>query len=103
MTDQYRVDLAHLDTVTAKVAALNAFVADALTELDTRIATMQSSWTGAAADAHATAHAEWVAAAALMTDGLEKMRAAAAAAHASYENGTAANLAMLGRSGQGAQ
>ncbi|WP_405163892.1 WXG100 family type VII secretion target [Nocardia sp. NBC_01499] len=99
MTDQYRVDLAHLDTVTAKVAALNAFVSDSLTELDQRIATMQSTWTGAAADAHATAHSEWVAAA-RMTEGLEKMRAAAAAAHASYQNGTAANRAMLGRGGK---
>ncbi|MFE9577857.1 WXG100 family type VII secretion target [Nocardia sp. NPDC006044] len=99
MTEQYRVDLAHLDTVTAKVTTLNALVADTLTELDKRIATVQSSWTGAAADAHANAHAEWIASATVMSEGIEKMRAAAAAAHASYENGTAASLAMLGRGG----
>ncbi|MFI9402715.1 WXG100 family type VII secretion target [Nocardia sp. NPDC052316] len=103
MTDRYRVDLAHLDAVTAKVASLTSFVTDSLTELDQRIATVQSSWNGAAADAHATAHAEWVAAATRMTEGLDKMRAAAAAARNSYESGTAANLAMLGRGGQVAQ
>ncbi|MEV6559965.1 WXG100 family type VII secretion target [Nocardia sp. NPDC051756] len=100
MTDQYRVDLDHLDAVTAKVAALNSFVADALVELDQRIAAMQSTWDGAAADAHATAHAEWTAAAAKMADGLERMRAAAASARASYNASTTANLSMLGRSGQ---
>ncbi|WP_433659933.1 WXG100 family type VII secretion target [Nocardia sp. CA-128927] len=103
MTYQYRVDLNHLDAVTAKVAALNSFVADSLAELDQRIATVQGSWHGAAADAHAAAHAEWTAAAATMADGLAKMRVAAAAAHASCQDGTAANLSMLGRSGQGTQ
>ncbi|WP_069166896.1 WXG100 family type VII secretion target [Nocardia altamirensis] len=99
MVDQYRVDLAQLEAVTAKVGGLTAFVAETLREIDERVATVQQTWTGQAADAHATAHAEWVTAAAKVNEGLDKMKRAAAAARQSYESGTAANLAMLGRGG----
>lgn len=103
MTDQYRVDLAQLEAVTAKVASLTGFVTESLRETEERIATVQASWNGAAADAHAAAHAEWTTAAAKIADGLAKMQAAAAAARRSYEEGSAANLAMLGRGGGSAQ
>ncbi|MGY1939689.1 WXG100 family type VII secretion target [Nocardia gipuzkoensis] len=103
MTDQYRVDLAHLETVTARIAGLASFVSESLREVDERIAVVQGTWSGEAADAHATAHAEWTAAAAKINEGLAKMQRAAAAARQSYEDGTAANLAMLGRGGTTAQ
>ncbi|AVL26373.1 hypothetical protein NBRGN_067_00310 [Nocardia brasiliensis NBRC 14402] len=55
MTDQYRVDLAHLDAVTAKLGGLNTFVAESLREVTERIATVQQNWSGEAADAQAAA------------------------------------------------
>jgi WXG100 family type VII secretion target len=93
---EYRVDLAHLDNVTARIAGLQGFVEQSLQEVEERIAGVQANWAGEAADAHATAHAEWAAAAAKIAAGLEKMRAAAAAAHRHYGDASAANIAMLG-------
>ncbi|GAA5088338.1 WXG100 family type VII secretion target [Nocardia iowensis] len=103
MTEQYRVDLAQLEAVTAKVASLAGFVNESLREVDERMAAVQATWTGAAADAHATAHTEWTTAAAKIADGLAKMQAAATAARRSYEQGSAANIAMLGRGGGSAR
>ncbi|MEU5759573.1 WXG100 family type VII secretion target [Nocardia sp. NPDC047648] len=100
MTD-YRVDLAHLEAVTARMEGLNGFVEDSLREIDERVAAVQGNWSGEAADAHATAHAEWTAAAAKIRDGLAKMKAAAASARKEYEDAVAANLAILGRGGSG--
>ncbi|WP_327109754.1 WXG100 family type VII secretion target [Nocardia sp. NBC_01730] len=94
---EYRVDLAHLEAVTARIEGLNGFAEDALREVEERMATLQSNWTGAAADAHATAHAEWTTSAAEIRDGLQKMRAAATAARKQYQAASAANTAMLGR------
>ncbi|MBF6076442.1 WXG100 family type VII secretion target [Nocardia beijingensis] len=100
---EYRVDLAHLEDVTKHIESLNAFVADSLTEIDERIATVQSNWSGAAADAHARAHADWIAAAQKIHNGLQDLRAAAAAARKEYDAATAANLSLLGRRAGAAQ
>ncbi|MBF6126594.1 WXG100 family type VII secretion target [Nocardia brasiliensis] len=103
MTDQYRVDLAHLESVTARIGGLTGFVEQSLREVDERVVNVQAGWSGTAADAHAAAHAEWSAAAVKVNDGLTKMKQAAATARQSYEMGTSANLSALGRNVQGAQ
>ncbi|PPJ31764.1 WXG100 family type VII secretion target [Nocardia nova] len=95
--DGYRVDLDHLDAVTAAIAGLQGFVADSLAGLDARVAAAHQSWTGSGADKHRAAHQEWMKAAEEVHDGIEKMRAAAAAAHGHYSNAVAANLKLLGR------
>ncbi|WP_036530479.1 WXG100 family type VII secretion target [Nocardia sp. CNY236] len=99
---EFRVDLEHLDIVTARMEGLNGFVAESLREVEERIAAVQGNWSGEAADAHATAHAEWTAAAIKIREGLTRMRAAATAARKEYESAAAANVAMLGRGGSGA-
>jgi uncharacterized protein YukE len=40
------------------------FIEESLIELEERITAIQTNWSGQAADAHATAHSEWTAAAA---------------------------------------
>jgi WXG100 family type VII secretion target len=96
---EYRVDLAHLEAVTARMEGLNGFVAESLREIEERIAALgDGNWTGEAAAAHAVAHMEWTASAEKIRDGLAKMRAAAAAARAEYDSAAAANIALLGRS-----
>ncbi|MEV0292180.1 WXG100 family type VII secretion target [Nocardia sp. NPDC050710] len=96
---EYRVDLAHLDEVTAKVVGLEQFLTTSLAELEERIQTVQGTWSGAAADAHAEAHREWAAAAAQVAEGIATMRASAAAAHAAYTTAGETNLRILGRGG----
>ncbi|MGW4717318.1 WXG100 family type VII secretion target [Nocardia sp. NPDC004260] len=98
---EYRVDLAHLESVTARIEGLNGFVADSLVEIDERIAALKGTWNGEAAEAHALAHAEWTTAAAKIRDGLARMKSAAASARNEYEAVVAANLAVLGRGGSG--
>ncbi|MGV9611369.1 WXG100 family type VII secretion target [Nocardia xishanensis] len=100
---EYRVDLAHLDEVTARIAGLHGFVTESLREIEERIAATQASWTGAAADAHAEAHREWTQAATQMAEGIDTMRAAAAAAHAAYTTAEQTNLKILGRGGASAR
>ncbi|MEU2092498.1 WXG100 family type VII secretion target [Nocardia beijingensis] len=100
---EYRVDLAHLEAVTARMEGLYGFVADSLDEIEQRIAAVQGNWSGEAADAHAAAHKEWTDAAVKIRDGLAKMRAAAAAARKEYEAAVAANLTTLGRNGQASE
>jgi WXG100 family type VII secretion target len=91
-TPGYRVDLAHLDDVTARIAGLHGFVSDTLAGLDRRVAAVRAGWSGAAADRYAQAHTDWAAAAAEMAAGIDAMRAAAAAAHTAYTDAAAANV-----------
>jgi WXG100 family type VII secretion target len=95
----YAVDLDHLDEVTNKIAGLQGFLTESLAEIEERIAALQTTWNGAAADAHAEAHREWTAAAAVVNEGIAAMRTAAAAAHTAYTDAGAANLRVLGRGG----
>ncbi|WP_157777358.1 WXG100 family type VII secretion target [Nocardia terpenica] len=97
MTDAYRVDLEQLDTVTARIAGLRGFVQDTLAGLDARIAAAHQNWTGETADRHAQAHREWMKAAGEVRDGIEAVRAAAAAAHTAYTDVLTTNLGILGR------
>ncbi|RMI34228.1 WXG100 family type VII secretion target [Nocardia stercoris] len=96
MTDGYRVDLDHLDDVTARIAGLHGFITDTLTALDARIAAAHQTWEGAAADKHAAAHKEWADSAQTAAEGIAAMRDAAKAAHAAYTDALAANRKTLG-------
>lgn len=93
----YSVDLDHLDEVMAKIGGLVGFITDSLEGLDQRLAAAHQSWSGQAADAHATAHTTWAASAQQAREGIDAMRAAAANAHEQYSDALATNLRMLGR------
>lgn len=97
MTSRIRVDLDHLDSVTARLAGLVEFVEDRLAELDRHIAHLPANWTGTAADAHAAAHRVWYEAAQEMKSSLDVLRAAVRLAHDEYARSVATNLTMLGR------
>ena len=97
MTTRIRVDLDHLDSVTARLAGLVGFVEDRLAELDRHVAQLPDRWLGTAADAHASAHRTWHEAAREMNTALDALRAAAKLAHGEYTQAVATNLAMLGR------
>jgi WXG100 family type VII secretion target len=96
---EYKVNLPQLDVTTVRIDALRGFLEQSLIEIDERIATVQQTWNGAAADAYADAHADWIAGAQKAARGIEKMRAAAQAAHDAYSATVAANLSTLGRGG----
>ncbi|MEU1548251.1 WXG100 family type VII secretion target [Nocardia sp. NPDC005745] len=97
---EYKVSLGQLDAITVRIDALRGFLEESLIEIDERIATVQQTWNGASAAAYADAHADWIAGAQKAARGIEKMRAAAQAAHDAYSATVTANLSVLGRSGQ---
>lgn len=83
-----------LDEVAAVVADLDAFerqLTARLGEVDRLVATLQSAWTGAAADAQAQAHRQWASGAAEMHSALLQMREAAQRAHENYSGAAEAN------------
>ncbi len=92
----YRVDLEHLEQVTARVHGLAGFVEDSLAGLDARIATAHQQWSGAAAEEHTAAHRDWMHAATTVQDGIAAMHAAAKTAHDAYTATAAANNRRLG-------
>ncbi|WP_280263807.1 WXG100 family type VII secretion target [Nocardia wallacei] len=93
----YMVDLEHLDATTARISGLVGFLTESLAGLDARMSGVHQTWTGDAASAHAAAHAEWKTSAQDAQDGIDRMRAAAEAAHGHYSDNLAANLRILGR------
>lgn len=95
--DSFQVDLNELDNITARAAGFIGFLGDSLTALEQRVATLQQSWTGDAADAQVDAFRQWAAGAADVRDGIEAMRQAALAAHERYSSAVDANRRMLGR------
>jgi WXG100 family type VII secretion target len=94
---RYQVDLDHLENTTARIGGLNDFLRESLREIDERMAVMQQSWNGQAADKQAEAHREWAAAAQEVREGIEAMQAAARTAHTAYSDAATANLRALGR------
>ena len=90
----YAVDLdellATLDALRGCGEELDALLA----EVGGRVAALQDSWTGLAADAQLAAQAEWEAGFREMCDGLAAMRAAGATAHDHYRTAADTNLRM---------
>jgi WXG100 family type VII secretion target len=92
----YRVDLEHLEQVTARVHGLAGFVEDSMAGLDARTTTAHQQWSGVAAEKHAAAHRDWMNAATTVRDGIAAMHAAAKTAHEAYTATVAANNRALG-------
>ncbi|UAK32118.1 WXG100 family type VII secretion target [Nocardia asteroides] len=99
MTAPFRVDLAELDDITARVAGFAGFLEDSLVGIQQRITAVQAGWSGPSATAANDAFARWLTGAQDVAEGIREMQAAAVAAHQRYTAAVAANLEMLGRGG----
>lgn len=75
---------------------LKGFVVDQLAALDAKAKAVMPAWSGEAATAYQTAHAEWADGATDVQDGLVVMEKAAQSAHSNYSTAMAANLKRLG-------
>jgi WXG100 family type VII secretion target len=94
-SNDFSVDLDHLDEVTIRIQAFSEYLADQLAGLDTRAQQLSSSWSGVSADAYDQAHREWIAAALEVRDGLKSIETATRAAHRNYGNASATNTRMF--------
>ncbi|WP_216893657.1 WXG100 family type VII secretion target [Nocardia alni] len=96
MTDEYGVDLEHLDQVVAHLRNLTGFLTDTFDEIDRRIHTLrEGSWEGAAAQAYTQAHTQWITGAREFTRGVTDATHAARDAHGHYTHAVDINGTML--------
>jgi uncharacterized protein YukE len=65
-----------------------------LTEIDSLVTDLHTTWKGKGAAAHAEAHRHWAAGEAMMREALGQLRTAGQTAHANYTGVMARNLGM---------
>ena len=90
----FAVDLELLAELVERMAAFERHAAAFRNEVDVRLRRLHGAWSGAAAAASATAHAEWTAGAGQMHEALGVLRAIAATAGENYAAAARANALM---------
>lgn len=96
MNDRIRVDLDNLEDLVIQLRGAAQFINEHLDTLDRKASAVHSgSWTGIAAEAHKTAHDQWMAAASEFTAAIDEMRVAAHTAHSAYHKAIGANQRMF--------
>lgn len=93
----FQVDLVELENITARVGNFVGFLADSLTGLEQRMATLHQTWGGEAAAAQRDAFRQWATGATDVADGIDVMRQAAQSAHDRYTTAIETNRRMFGR------
>lgn len=90
----FAVDLDELLDVVDELARCGARLDGLLDQVEARVAALQQTWSGLAADAQAAAQAEWERGFRDMRAALAVMRGAADTAHGNYERAATANVWM---------
>lgn len=94
-SDDFSVDLDHLDQVTGRIEAFAELLTEHLGELDKRAGQLMQSWSGEVASAYSAAHQEWSTAAVEIRDGLHSIETAARSAHCNYGIALKGNKGMF--------
>lgn len=92
----FQVDLDDLDQLVTRVSGFVGFLNESLDGLKQRIASVQQTWHGQAADAQDAAFREWHLGATEVAEGIDAMRESVRAAHTRYTAAIEANRRMLG-------
>lgn len=92
--DGYRVELDRLADIVEQIAKFDQRIEAALEDADGRVDRLHLTWTGAAAEQHRQAHAEWQRGVAEMRAGLVEMRRNAEIAHGNYRSAGTTNSRM---------
>jgi WXG100 family type VII secretion target len=90
--DAYRVDLSRLQDVIGDLATCERALELLTNDVEARVARLQESWEGEAADAQREAHQEWEAGLREMRAALAEMRKAAKTAHGNYGTAVSTNV-----------
>ena len=93
--NQVTVQLQTLDDVVSKLGVFGSDITAHLDELEQRVARLHFQWSGASATAQRKAHEEWSEGARQMAEGVERMRRAAAEAHAAFADAARQNRSMF--------
>ena len=94
MAEAFRVDPEALAGAVQRMAEFGRYAESKLSEIDSLVTNLHTTWTGEGAAAHAEAHQHWARGEAMMREALAKLRAAGATAHRNYTGAMAKNLGM---------
>jgi WXG100 family type VII secretion target len=89
-----RADLDALSDLVARLAAFDRAADELAADLETQVRRLHDQWTGQAAQAHLSAHAQWVTGAVGMRSALRELRTVVVTAHLNYTAAAAANSRM---------
>ena len=94
MVDAFRVDPDALADAVERMSEFQRYAESLLSEIDSLVSNLHTTWTGEGAAAHAEAHRHWAQGEAMMREALAQLRAAAHTAHGNYTGAIAKNLSM---------
>ncbi len=94
MAEAFRVDPQALSDAVERMSEFQRYAESMLTEIDSLVSNLHTTWTGEGAAAHAEAHKHWARGEAIMRDALAQLRTAAHTAHGNYSGAIAKNLSM---------
>jgi WXG100 family type VII secretion target len=94
VAEAFRVDPQALADAVQRMAEFQRYAESMLTEIDSLVSNLHTTWTGEAAAAHAEAHQHWARGEAMMREALNQLRTAGTTAHGNYTGAVSTNLAM---------
>jgi WXG100 family type VII secretion target len=94
VAEAFRVDPQALADAVARMTAFQRYADDMITEIDSRVTRLHTTWTGEAAAAHAEAHQHWVRGEAMMREALAQLEKVATTAHGKNTRAISTNHRM---------
>jgi WXG100 family type VII secretion target len=94
MAEAFRVDPQALADAAQRMSDFQRHSESMLTEIDSLVTNLHTTWSGETATAHAEAHQHWARGEAMMRAALARLRDAGARAHGNYTGAMSTNLAM---------
>lgn len=94
VAEAFRVDPQALADAVQRMTAFQRYSDDMITEIDSRVTRLHTTWTGEAAAAHTEAHQHWVRGEAMMREALAQLEKVATTAHGNYTGAMSTNLGM---------
>jgi WXG100 family type VII secretion target len=92
----FLADLDALLELTERISTFTSNVERLGDDLDGEVRRLHAQWSGAAADAHGSAHDQWRASAKQLQAAADRLRAVVTVAHSNYHSAVSANLRMWG-------
>ncbi|MBE5507658.1 hypothetical protein E3G54_004993 [Mycobacteroides abscessus] len=96
MSGEYGVDTDELKRLAERMAEVEARAEASIAAMSSEVDGLHATFTGQAATAHATAHAQWVQGARQMREALKYFQTGGMVAHGNYTRAATANTAMWG-------
>jgi WXG100 family type VII secretion target len=94
VAEAFRVDPQALADAVQRMADFQRYAESMLTEIDSLVSNLHTTWSGEAAAAHAEAHRHWARGEAMMREALDQLRTAGTTARGNYTGAMSTNLAM---------